>query len=311
MPSPKRDELFCFTSYETDEKGQMVEPFYDPIYVQYMVYGWELCPTTNKQHLQGFVAMMMPCSFTEVRKHLKHSLKKLFSCKGTASENVKYCKEDGKWKEFGKCPEDKVKEKRQKDKDLEIINEVKVKIAKGEMTARDAYFEYPQVCQYSKTIQAAEEIFRMKRKERDTMCEIHWIVGDTGSGKSYYCRKIVKPTPYNKLHDEQGVKWWDGYDGEESIVLDDFRGLIPYNQLLIWADEYAAHGNIKNKSPVKLLFTRIYIPCIKYPHEVYTGQMRSNNEPLSQLLRRMKIFEMKDRVPVDITEAYKKRIKDI
>lgn len=60
-----------------------------------------------------------------------------------------------------------------------------------------------------------------------------WIHGPAGSGKSYSVRKIFKPIfikPQNK--------WWDGYEGEPYILLDDFdrQGACLAHYLKIWAD---------------------------------------------------------------------------
>lgn len=65
------------------------------------------------------------------------------------------------------------------------------------------------------------------------------ITGPTGSGKSY--------TAYHEWPDAYrlappnisgGAVWFDGYDGESTVVIDDFDGWVPYRRLLTLLDPY-------------------------------------------------------------------------
>lgn len=74
-----------------------------------------------------------------------------------------------------------------------------------------------------------------------------WIQGEPGVGKSHdireYCKLAGKPY-YDKPHN----KWWDGYSGEEIVILDDIHEdqkswITPF--LKTWADAYAFKGETK------------------------------------------------------------------
>jgi len=59
------------------------------------------------------------------------------------------------------------------------------------------------------------------------------IVGPTGTGKSKYVYENF-PNAYWK----QRSQWWDNYNDQETTVLDEFYGWIPYDTLLRICDRY-------------------------------------------------------------------------
>lgn len=69
-----------------------------------------------------------------------------------------------------------------------------------------------------------------------------WIVGAPGTGKSYYARQQY-PTAFIKSQN----KWWDGYYGQDSVILDDLDklGSCLGHLLKIWLDEYPCDGEVK------------------------------------------------------------------
>lgn len=69
-----------------------------------------------------------------------------------------------------------------------------------------------------------------------------WIYGESGTGKTRYAVGNY-PKAYRKDH----TKWWDGYNGESEVILDDLgkdHGYIGH-YLKLWADRYAINGETK------------------------------------------------------------------
>jgi len=66
-----------------------------------------------------------------------------------------------------------------------------------------------------------------------------WLHGFPGSGKT--CLARFYPDVYIKVQN----KWWDGYNGEKVVVLDDLDTPVLYHYLKIWVDRYSCSGEIK------------------------------------------------------------------
>ena len=91
----KRTRNVCFTGfnetgYEFNEKQ-----------MKYLVVGKEICPTTGKEHWQGYVELKNAKTFSAIKKLFKDNKLHLEERKGNALQASNYCKKDGKYIEFG------------------------------------------------------------------------------------------------------------------------------------------------------------------------------------------------------------------
>ena len=62
--------------------------------------------------------------------------------------------------------------------------------------------------------------------------------GTPGSGKSYWADRFRPETTFTLPDQGRGTVWFDGYDGEKVLLIEDFEGKINYRSLLRYLDNY-------------------------------------------------------------------------
>lgn len=89
--------------------------------------------------------------------------------------------------------------------------------------------------------------------------------GKTGTGKS---RRAWELAGYSAFPKDPNTKFWDGYSGQRTVVVDEFRGAISISHLLRWLDRYPVIVEIKGSSMV-LCADTIYFTSNLSPNEWY------------------------------------------
>lgn len=75
----------------------------------------------------------------------------------------------------------------------------------------------------------------MPTRDPTAAIEVYWLYGDPGTGKSYSARNAI--SSYCQLTTMEGVQYWDEYQGEACVIMEEFVGGIPLSTLLsIWAE---------------------------------------------------------------------------
>jgi len=82
-------------------------------------------------------------------------------------------------------------------------------------------------------------------------------------------------------------KFWCGYQGEEHVIIDEFRGGIDIAHLLRWLDRYPVRVEIKGSSKplvARTVWVTSNLPPVKWYPDV-------DEDTLNALLRRLKVTE--------------------
>jgi len=74
---------------------------------------------------------------------------------------------------------------------------------------------------------------------------VHVFWGPTGTGKS---RRAWDEATLDAYPKDPRTKFWDGYNGQRNVVIDEFRGGIDISHLLRWLDRYPVNVEIKGSS---------------------------------------------------------------
>lgn len=203
-------------------------------YVRYLIYGEEICPTTGKKHWQGYVELTKPCRISMIKKIFNDNTVHCESRQGTRDQARAYCQKDGKFVELGKWISGQGHRS-----DLEGI----VSQLKSGTKLSEVMMENPKLyCQYRNGLKdIAAEVAKKKAQEIRNV-EVELIVGETGQRKTW-----------NTYHENKGaflinaydMKWWDGYDGEETIIIDDYDNDVPVTKLLKLLDSYPVRLDLK------------------------------------------------------------------
>jgi len=96
--------------------------------------------------------------------------------------------------------------------------------------------------------------------------EVYVFWGATGTGKS---RRAWDEASFSAYPKDPNSKFWDGYRGQECVVIDEFRGAISISHMLRWLDRYPTIVEVKGSSCV-LACKRVWItsnlsPDMWYP----------------------------------------------
>lgn len=174
-----------------------------------------------------------------------------------------------------------------KRSDFELIEAM---IAEGK-TPQEIMDEKFSFRRYEKAIKDA--YFRKRWKETPPVREVtvHFIVGASGSGKSYHYAELC-----NKLGEENiclvseyANGCFDHYSGEHVLFLDEFKGELSYGVLLKLLDQYktVVHARYAN---IHALWDEVYITSVYPPEKLFEIMVASDFRGVDskeQLFRRI------------------------
>lgn len=247
-----RKQGWCFTlnNYSDLEHDSICAVFQGDL-VRYGVVGKEV-GENQTPHLQGYVYFKTLKSMRQVKAILGTDRVHLEHARGTPTQAADYCKKDGNFFEHGVVPA------LNRGAGGEAIAEKweAAKVAAQEGRIEDIPSDL--FIQYYSTFRRIEKDFMRPPEDLDGVCGV-WIHGKSGIGKSRYARYH-----YPDFYDKPLNKWWDGYQQQENVILDDidpnYHMLAHY--LKRWMDRYSFTCEVKGGAmsirPKRIVVTSQY-----------------------------------------------------
>lgn len=207
----RQSKYWCFTvNNYTDDELTDLTLLGETTDVDYLVIGKEV-GDGGTPHLQCYVEVPTRCRLSGIRR-LVSSRAHFEPRKGTALQAAEYCKKDGTFVEFGGLSQPQ----RGRRTDLEEIKEM---LDSGSSMLSVAEQHFSQFLQYRRGFEAYASLRRPPALRADLKVYVLW--GDTGVGKSRIVHHLFPEIGH--VHDSS-LQWFDGYNGQSRVLLDDFRG---------------------------------------------------------------------------------------
>ena len=231
MPPPlnRRSRSWCFTlnNYTADEES-MVQALGRQ--VKFLIYGREV-GTQGVPHLQGYVYLKERKSLNVMKKLVPRAHFEI--CRGSAKENIEYCSKSNDTWTSGTPPKGSgpMIERAERNQ-LLLTTPILDLVNNGDISILTV-----------PSLEKARGILSRATTPttRTNTCGL-WIYGPPGTGKTHYARTLFSESD---IYIKAQNKWWDGYQQQDVVLLDDLDTSTLGHYLKIWTDKWPCTGEIK------------------------------------------------------------------
>lgn len=262
-----RNFFITINNYSEEEYNALYE-----MPCRYLVIGKEVGKKCGQPHIHACLVFENARSWKKMKSLFPRA--RIEKMKGSPEEARTYCVKDGDYVEKGDCP------KQGKRNDIVFVMDM---VQEG-LNMRQML---PEVSNFQ-TIRIAETVMKYYEVPRDYKPIVKWFWGATGTGKTEMAFKMFKDEDYYVCMDTG--QWWEGYDGQENIIIDELReDFMKYPQLLKLLDRYEYRIQVKGSSR-QFKGRNIIITSHFHPYDLF----QYVSEDLGQLYRRLEgIYEFR------------------
>lgn len=183
--------------------------------LKYGIFQLEICPISNKLHLQGYLEHKCDKRITTLTSSRCMPGAHFEKRQGTAKQARDYClKADtqvhGPW-EFGTFKEDG----RGRRNELNLLHTALIQGKDDEYLSNHHFGSF---LRYQRGISAWRQC---NLKHRNFLTVLEVIIGSPGVGKTRFIHEL-----YPKAYWKDGTPWWPGYTGQPVVICDEFCGSL-------------------------------------------------------------------------------------
>lgn len=248
---------------------------FDKDIVRYFVSCVEVCPDTKRTHYQSYIELFKPVSLKKLKQIVDDNKVHVEASKGSAIQNIEYCKKDGVvYREEGTPTQ------QGKRTDIHSLRD-HFKTNKKLKAAIESDVLVPAVARYPRFVNMLQLMYST---QRSTTTELYVYWGVTGSGKSHSAFHEAKEL--GDVYFKPMGPWWDGYYGQRSVIFEDFRGETGLTQLLRLADKYPMRVPFKGGFH-EFNSSRIYITSNLDIQDWFNSEQKGYDVSMAALIRRI------------------------
>lgn len=285
--TPPKTQYWCFTTNNpTIAEEEALKAYARGDACTYLIYGRER-GDNGVPHFQGYVEFGNRQRLTAIKKIPAFRRAHLEPRRGTGAEAARYCKKDGDFVEFGEIKV--TKQGRRTD-----LEEIKRKIDAGASSVDIADAHFSQWVIYRRSFDAYVDLKKTPQSRPEL--KVYVLCGASGTGKSSY---VFSRHPECWISSNPVLRWFDGYTGQSTALIDDFNGECPFRFLLRLLDIYPMRVEVKG-GHVAWNPTLIYITTNRAIDEWYGGER--DCAPIQRRVK--KVIRMQDLAAFDIGEKH-------
>ncbi len=260
---------------------------------KYMIAGQEICPDTGRHHFQGY----LQCKRRVRRSVVQNAFQtgpntgipstSFLPARSGWKENYEYCRKIGKhlsddkpsgntWTQCGEP--DKTPYRAGSGTRTDIL-EAYTALANGAPMVELLHNNPPAFAKSYGAFARMQSLLREEAAPRRRPVKVIWIEGPTGIGKTHAV--FALENDLHVQHMKDGFTYWDGYDAQEAILIDEYCNDAKITHLFGYLDDYTTRINIKYGYR-QSVWKRVYI-CTNLPwHLIHPRAARSKREALTR-----------------------------
>jgi len=236
--------------------------------IKFIVYQKEVAPTTGRHHYQGYVEFNKPMTRKQCQSLLGVSNCHVEKRREVYDDGKSIPKKDQQRSAIAYCSKEAtrvlgtlpftwgVQAKQGNRSDIKKTFGDSLKNVNSSTSIDDFAKENPLA--FVKYHTGIEKLIFIHRENRTEKTYVIIIWGQSNTAKTRFAYDLCKKEGVT-LFDKQDPKWWDGYDNQHTVLLDDYEGEFPFCTFIKMIDRYnftvQVKGGTRKFNPKRIIIT--------------------------------------------------------